>query len=66
MHLDEGISKLISRQLKNDLGFNFYGYDICIDDQTGDYYIVDINYFPGYKNTPTIGKNLLYLFILNI
>lgn len=28
---------------------SIYGLDLIIKDQTGEYYLIDLNYFPGYN-----------------
>ena len=40
---------MITKFIHEEIDLGIYGYDIVIEDKTGDYYFVDINYFPGYK-----------------
>ncbi|ORZ16260.1 inositol-tetrakisphosphate 1-kinase [Absidia repens] len=38
--------------LQGQLGLTFYGFDVLLESVTNNYYVVDINYFPGFKNFP--------------
>ncbi|EGR29090.1 inositol -triphosphate 5 6 kinase, putative [Ichthyophthirius multifiliis] len=57
------ISQLIIRQLK----INLFGFDIVKKTKTQEYYIIDINYFPGYKDFKDVCEKMqqLYYEILN-
>ena len=41
------VVELLTR-LKHEFAFTLLGIDIIVDKETGDYGIIDINYFPGY------------------
>mmetsp|Transcript_22517 Transcript_22517/g.22243 ORF Transcript_22517/g.22243 Transcript_22517/m.22243 type:complete len:322 (+) Transcript_22517:775-1740(+) len=41
-----------NRQLKEFTGLGMLSYDLLIEEGTGDYVIVDLNYFPGYYTFP--------------
>jgi FMN phosphatase YigB (HAD superfamily) len=46
----------ICKELNAELGLNVMGYDFVIQEETGVYYIVDQNYFPGYKHLENFGE----------
>ncbi|KAI8339740.1 hypothetical protein BC941DRAFT_469008 [Chlamydoabsidia padenii] len=31
-------------------GLTFFGFDVLLESGTNDYYVVDLNYFPSFKN----------------
>jgi len=41
--------KLINEQLRAELSISLFGFDIVIEDDTNDYYLIDLNYLPGYN-----------------
>jgi inositol-1,3,4-trisphosphate 5/6-kinase/inositol-tetrakisphosphate 1-kinase len=49
----------ISHQLRNILKLDLFGYDVIIDSETGLFYVVDVNYFPSYKNISQFPELLL-------
>jgi inositol-1,3,4-trisphosphate 5/6-kinase / inositol-tetrakisphosphate 1-kinase len=49
----------ITKILKKEFHLSLFGFDILIEKETNDYYIVDINYFPGYKNVENFDEKLL-------
>jgi D-alanine-D-alanine ligase-like ATP-grasp enzyme len=48
---------LICEELTKTLKLTLFGLDVIINNKTGNYYLIDINYFPGYKNFPDLGNN---------
>ncbi|KAI8876115.1 hypothetical protein K501DRAFT_56879 [Backusella circina FSU 941] len=48
--LDLNILKRMTDSLQERLGLTFFGFDVLIESGTQRYYIVDVNYFPGFKN----------------
>ncbi|CAO3587067.1 unnamed protein product [Absidia cylindrospora] len=42
----------IADTLHGQLGLTFYGFDVLLESVTNNYYVVDVNYFPGFKNFP--------------
>ena len=36
------------KRLKHEFEFTLLGIDIIVDEETGDYGVIDVNYFPGY------------------
>jgi inositol-1,3,4-trisphosphate 5/6-kinase / inositol-tetrakisphosphate 1-kinase len=48
----------ITNILKKEFNLSLFGFDILIESETKDYYIVDINYFPGYKNVEKFDEKL--------
>jgi len=45
-----GIVEILTKSISESLEASMYGLDIVRQSETGDYYLIDINYFPGYKN----------------
>lgn len=57
MSLDNEVIMNINKTLKQTTGLGMLSYDLAIEESTGDYIIVDLNYFPGYytvENYPRI------------
>jgi inositol-1,3,4-trisphosphate 5/6-kinase/inositol-tetrakisphosphate 1-kinase len=52
----------ISAILRAALNLNLIGFDILID-ESGGYWLVDLNYFPGYKNIGNLWEQFLDFFI---
>ncbi|KAI8368519.1 inositol-tetrakisphosphate 1-kinase [Blakeslea trispora] len=48
--LDEDKLQKIADSLYHQLGLTFFGFDVLLQAQTDAYYVVDINYFPSFKN----------------
>ncbi|KAF0988198.1 hypothetical protein HZS_2477 [Henneguya salminicola] len=60
--LDTDVIDSIVQRLKALLDFNLIGIDIIVDQSTNTYYIVDLNYFPGFKDIPDFRLKMLKLF----
>ena len=56
--IDEGQVKIICDQITKRLDFTLFGVDILRETATGEYYIIDINYFPGFKGVPDLCEKL--------
>ncbi|CAO3600768.1 unnamed protein product [Absidia cylindrospora] len=50
--LDHDILKRMADELQKRLKLTFFGFDVLLESGTNDYYIVDVNYFPSFKNVP--------------
>ena len=50
----------LAQIIRSALQMELFGFDVCVESGTGKCYVVDINYFPGYKGVPD-----LYGLILN-
>jgi len=61
--LDEDKITEITNDLSDCLNLTLYGYDVIIDSETNDYYIVDVNYFPAYAGVEDFNE-ILYKAIL--
>lgn len=46
--------KKISEDIQKAMNLHLLGIDIIIDEENGKYYVIDVNYFPGYKNVKDI------------
>ncbi len=53
--------KIMSKILRKELKLNLIGFDILID-QENKYWLIDINYFPGYKNIDNLWQKFLDFF----
>jgi len=51
----------IVKYLSNNLGLTLIGFDIISCSETGTFYIIDANYFPGYTGVEDCPKKLLDL-----
>lgn len=61
--LEEEIVIELLQRLSSEFNFHLLGIDIIIDNATGDYGIVDVNYFPGYDGVKSqVPKDLVDLF----
>jgi len=47
--------------VQNLFELNLVGIDIIIDKNTGDYAVIDVNYFPGYEGVTDFSKQLFHL-----
>ena len=48
--LDHALVSELSQMIRKYFQLNLFGYDVVQRTGTQEYYIVDINYFPGFKN----------------
>ncbi|KAI8349466.1 inositol-tetrakisphosphate 1-kinase [Choanephora cucurbitarum] len=48
--LDMDRLQMIADSLYHQLGLTFFGFDVLLQAQTNAYYVVDVNYFPSFKN----------------
>lgn len=58
--IDIGAVKILCDFISKELNITLFGIDIVQESETGVYYLIDINYFPGYhkcKNLDLIFKN---------
>jgi inositol-1,3,4-trisphosphate 5/6-kinase/inositol-tetrakisphosphate 1-kinase len=58
---DHTIVNKIAQTVQNLFELNLVGIDIIIDRNTGDYAVIDVNYFPGYEGITDFSKQLFYL-----
>ncbi|KAL4711163.1 hypothetical protein ACJJTC_009534 [Scirpophaga incertulas] len=59
MSLNEGKIKNIIRVLRRDIGLLLTGFDVVIDNATGNHAVIDINVFPSYDHFPDFFEHLL-------
>ncbi|XP_023941348.1 inositol-tetrakisphosphate 1-kinase-like [Bicyclus anynana] len=59
MTLNEDKIKSIIRVLRKKIGLNLLGFDVVIDNTTGNHAVIDINLFPSYDVFPNIFEHLL-------
>ncbi|KAJ0176144.1 hypothetical protein K1T71_008318 [Dendrolimus kikuchii] len=60
MTLEEEKLKHIIRVLRKRIGLILAGFDIVIDNRTGNHAVIDINVYPSYDNFPNFFEHLLY------
>ncbi|CAO3698038.1 unnamed protein product [Rhizopus stolonifer] len=48
--LDYNKLKRIADSLYRQLGLTFFGFDVLLQSKTNAYYVVDVNYFPSFKD----------------
>jgi len=48
LDIDRDVVNVVSKELNRKLTFSLYGFDLIREAKTGDYYLIDVNYFPGY------------------
>lgn len=59
MSLDEGKVRRIIRVLTKKIGLLLTGFDVVIDNTTGNHAVIDINVYPSYDNFPNYFEHLL-------
>ncbi len=58
---DHTIVNKIVQTVQNLFQLNLVGIDIIIDINTGDYAVIDVNYFPGYEGVTDFSTDLFHL-----
>ena len=58
---DHEIVNKIAQTVQNLFELNLVGIDIIIDRNTGDYAVIDVNYFPGYEGVTDFSTQLFDL-----
>ncbi|CAF1163607.1 unnamed protein product [Adineta steineri] len=58
---DHTIVNTIIKTVQNLFELNLVGIDIFIDRNTGDYAVIDVNYFPGYEGITDFSTQLFHL-----
>ncbi|KAI9481559.1 MAG: inositol-tetrakisphosphate 1-kinase [Benjaminiella poitrasii] len=48
--LDNNRLQMIADSLHHQLGLTFFGFDVLLESHTNEYYVVDVNYFPSFKD----------------
>ncbi|KAF4346195.1 hypothetical protein G4B88_018042 [Cannabis sativa] len=51
-HIDEDLVTEAAKWLMKNLGLTIFGFDVVIDEGSGDHVIVDVNYLPSFKEVP--------------
>lgn len=59
MNPNDDKMKLIIRVLRKKIGLTLLGFDVVIDNTTGNHAVIDINVFPSYDNFPNFFEHLL-------
>jgi hypothetical protein len=54
--IEKEFVELLVKNITDGLKFTMYGIDIVKDSESGDYYLVDCNYLPGYKALENLQK----------
>lgn len=59
MTLNEDKIRTIIKVLRKEIGLLLAGFDVVIDNVTGNHAVIDINVYPSYDNFPNFFENLL-------
>ena len=59
--VDEKLIGTIARSVQKLFELNLVGVDVIVDRCTGDYAVIDVNYFPGYEGVPDFSTELFHL-----
>lgn len=59
MTLNEEKIRSIIRFLRKEIGLVLAGFDVVIDNVTGNHAVIDINVFPSYENFPDFFEHFL-------
>lgn len=54
----------LTDRLRNELGLSLFGWDLIIEEDTEQLYIIDVNYFPGYDEVDFL--NLLCDYLIKV
>jgi len=49
LNVDENMIKNVAERIRNQFGIEIFGFDVIVSETANDIFIVDINYFPSYK-----------------
>ena len=58
LEIDEDIVQYLSGELNKKLKLSLFGFDLIREAKTGDYYLIDLNYFPGYTGFKDFKESL--------
>jgi len=64
--LNSDVVMEIVNRIQTQLNLTLFGFDIIIDDKTGDYVIIDLNYLPSYDAVNSYFAEELYSLLANI
>lgn len=56
--ISQEVVHVVTAQLKAILGLTLFGYDVIVEEHSGVHYIIDVNYFPSYKEFPDVAGAL--------
>ncbi|KAL3152451.1 hypothetical protein ABBQ32_001496 [Trebouxia sp. C0010 RCD-2024] len=56
--LKHDVVQAITKELRKILGLTLFGYDTVVQEGTGVHFIIDVNYFPSYKEFPDAARVL--------
>jgi len=62
--IPQDILNQMSKSISKEFGLSLFGYDVIVQDGSGKFGVIDINYFPGYIGVPDF-ENTLATFLLN-
>ncbi|CAN0416661.1 unnamed protein product, partial [Ectocarpus sp. 8 AP-2014] len=55
-------AKLAARRMRETFGLSLFGFDLIVDRATGETFVIDVNYFPSFKDLtdfPQVRQRLL-------
>ncbi|GMF28343.1 unnamed protein product [Phytophthora lilii] len=50
--------RAIGERLRDELKLTLFGFDVIVADDTQDLYVIDVNYFPSYRELDDLGTIL--------
>ncbi|DBB10768.1 TPA: hypothetical protein ACH3X3_007252 [Trebouxia sp. C0006] len=56
--LNMEVVRVVTDELRKRMGLTLFGYDTVVQENTGVHFIIDVNYFPSYKEFPDAAKAL--------
>lgn len=59
--VDETTMHKIAQTVQGLFQLNLVGIDVILDRTTGDYAVIDVNYFPGYEGVKDFSSELFQL-----
>ncbi|KND04693.1 uncharacterized protein SPPG_00404 [Spizellomyces punctatus DAOM BR117] len=61
LELDTGRAHEIARVLAKELQLTLFGFDLIVESGTGQHFVIDINYCPGYDGVPNFHAKVLHV-----
>ncbi|CAN0365732.1 unnamed protein product, partial [Ectocarpus sp. 13 AM-2016] len=56
-------ARLAARRMRETFGLSLFGFDLIVDRATGETFVIDVNYFPSFKDLadfPQVRQRLRY------
>lgn len=66
VNLNEDILRVLMKHFRKEIGLSLYGLDVLRESKTGTYQLIDINYYPGFKEINLKFKDLLFRLVRKV